>query len=63
MTSLCFPTYQDPKGADSFLLEKNPFSEGKQNNFDRVIPLESVFIPLKGFLHLNIFIHFTFLKS
>ena len=55
MTSVCFPIYQDPsekgvyskrkesapKGSRFFPLREEHFSEGKQNNFERVIPLES----------------------
>ena len=34
-------------GANSFLFRVDPFSEGRQNNFDRVVSPESVSIYLK----------------
>ena len=58
MTSFCFPAHYSPyekgstlKGKNllmrNFILKIDPFSEGRQNNFDRVASPESVFTLLK----------------
>ena len=49
-----------PLGANSFLLEQTPFSDGRENDFDKVAFPECVPIPLEYY---DAVVHFLRLKK